>query len=332
MTQSTRATISIVIPVYNGAEYLAGALRCCLEQSEAPHEVIVVDDGSTDETPRMLAKFARDPLVRILTQANAGISAARNAGIAAASGSYVAFLDADDELEPDALARYMVALEVRPEADILFSDYWLSDVAGARRSIHAALGGTVGIPGLLPGQDGVGLLGEKFGKAYGEHAVSQTYVHTSAILIRRSLLESLGGFDPDLVIGEDYDLWRRCFAGGTAAVLTSGPISTYFRWRGSVEKYERACQRSIQRLEGRLQALPPFSRERRRIRFSIAKEYLILLHGLGMQRSSRRLTLPVLLRSIIAYPHGRHIRYCAMMLVPRSALAVLHRLRSRSAG
>lgn len=96
--------VSVVIPVYNTASYVEEAVRSILRQSLREIELIVIDDGSTDDSPAILARLAReDSRIRIHTQSNRGLSAARNAGIARAGGRYLYFMDSDDLLEPDAL-------------------------------------------------------------------------------------------------------------------------------------------------------------------------------------------------------------------------------------
>ena len=105
----TLPTISVVIPCYNQARYLADAIRSVREQTHQPIECIVVDDGSTDRTSEVAAELG----ARVLHQPNGGVSAARNAGLSAARGELVVFLDADDVLLRDALARGATALVTR---------------------------------------------------------------------------------------------------------------------------------------------------------------------------------------------------------------------------
>src|SRR5205823_6629289 len=105
--------VSVVIPTYNYGRFVGQAVQSVLDQTVAPHEVIVVDDGSTDDTPSVLAQFGSN--VRLLHQHRRGPSAARNAGIAASCRDLVAFLDADDWWEPGKLARQVEEMERRPE-------------------------------------------------------------------------------------------------------------------------------------------------------------------------------------------------------------------------
>ena len=129
----TAPLVSCVIPVHNGASYLDATLATVFSQTYRPLEVIVVDDGSTDTS----AEVARRYGVKLVQQAQGGQAAARNAGIQAASGDYLAFLDADDLWHPGKLTRQMARFEARPELDIsvtLIQNFW---GAGAGRGGRA---------------------------------------------------------------------------------------------------------------------------------------------------------------------------------------------------
>ena len=112
---------SVIIPVYNGAATLSHAVESVQKQTWPAHEIIVVDDGSSDDTPRIARGF--DASVRYLRQANAGVSAARNAGVQLASGDWLAFLDADDWYYPDRLRLHAEWIMSDPELDFLTGDY-----------------------------------------------------------------------------------------------------------------------------------------------------------------------------------------------------------------
>jgi glycosyltransferase involved in cell wall biosynthesis len=109
--------ISVVVPVFNGAPFLAGALASVATQGCRPREVIVIDDGSTDGSHAIAEAWG--PPMRVFRQANAGPAAARNRGIEQATGRYLAFLDADDLWPRDKLARQLAVLETRPELDMI---------------------------------------------------------------------------------------------------------------------------------------------------------------------------------------------------------------------
>ena len=113
------ALVSVVVPVFNGARYLTEALTSILEQTHRGLEAIVVDDGSTDASAA-LARSLADPRVRVLSQLRQGPGAARNHGVAQATGHYLAFLDADDTWEPRKTERQLAALAADPGLDMVF--------------------------------------------------------------------------------------------------------------------------------------------------------------------------------------------------------------------
>ncbi len=119
---SALSRISVVVPLYNKEKYVVRAVESALSQGEAVHEVIVVDDGSTDDGPALLASIA-DTRVRLIRQPNGGVSAARNTGIEAASGEYVAFLDADDAWLPGYVDELQALMRQFPQAGLVATSY-----------------------------------------------------------------------------------------------------------------------------------------------------------------------------------------------------------------
>jgi glycosyltransferase involved in cell wall biosynthesis len=122
--------VSCIIPVFNGELYLREALESVFEQTYRTTEVVVVDDGSTDETPNIAASF--QSRVTYIRQDNQGPATARNTAIRAARGEFIAFLDCDDLWEPEKLARQIDRLKQQPEIDLLFTQFqhfWVSDLA-----------------------------------------------------------------------------------------------------------------------------------------------------------------------------------------------------------
>jgi glycosyltransferase involved in cell wall biosynthesis len=283
-------TISVIIPVFNCAKYVGAALRSCIEQIDTSDEIIVVDDGSVDGTAEVLQGFDTHPRVRVQHQTNRGVSAARNAGVRASTGTFAVFLDADDELLGHALQQRRRAIISHPDVDVFLSDYWISDAPGLKRSAHRALDVDSMLAAYADSAGGDTIsLGSGFAEAYATSKVAHSLVHTSGITIRRTLFDRTGGFAPELRIAEDYDLWSRCFAIGRVALLTGEPQSVYFRWRGSIEKYEAACQDSVRRLRGASEIARPFSPGWHRIRRQMAYEYLTLIYWLGVESA----TVPV---------------------------------------
>ena len=121
-------SVSLVIATFNHARLLAEAIDSALSQTLDPVDVVVVDDGSTDDTPAVLARY--DARIRVLRQPNRGLAAARNAGLAATRGTYVAFLDADDVLAPAKLAEQVAVLERAPTVGWTYCDVLIETEIG----------------------------------------------------------------------------------------------------------------------------------------------------------------------------------------------------------
>jgi glycosyltransferase involved in cell wall biosynthesis len=185
----------VVIPTHNRGAIVERGLRSVLAQSVAALEVIVVDDASTDDTAGRLRPYA-GPRVRVLRVAErGGGSRARNLGIDAARGDWVAFLDSDDEWRPTKLERQLARLSA-PDGPGL-------SVVYCRRIMHDHLGGRE-IPVLSPLREG-----DVF-----RDLVTGWEVSTSQVMVARSALAEVGGFDPALPGSQDYDLWLRLAMAG----------------------------------------------------------------------------------------------------------------------
>jgi glycosyltransferase involved in cell wall biosynthesis len=185
--------VSVVIPTYNRARVVGDAVRSALEQTAPPAEVVVVDDGSTDDTPAVLAGFG--PRVRVVRQENAGVSAARNRGIGAATARWVAFLDSDDVWRPEKLAFQSADLAAHPDA--------VAHVCGI--SFESAAGAVTTSPAT--GADAVRL-------ARPLSVVLRSKAWIQATMIRRDVLADCGLFDVGKRIYEDFDLLSRAALKG----------------------------------------------------------------------------------------------------------------------
>jgi glycosyltransferase involved in cell wall biosynthesis len=182
-------SVSVVIPAYNHARYLAEAIDSALGQTLPAADVVVVDDGSTDDTPRVLAAY-RDS-VHIVRQANRGVSAARNAGAALARGDLLAFLDADDVWLPEKLEAQAARFAADPELGLVHCAVEEIDAEG--RSLRTRTDGMDGrvAEEMLLFQRAVILGGG------------------SAAVVTRARFEELGGFDESLGTSADWDLHHR---------------------------------------------------------------------------------------------------------------------------
>lgn len=180
--------VSIVVPAYNAAGTIACTLDSVLAQSHAAWHAVVVDDGSTDETGRIVAEYAlRDPRITLVRQANGGESAARNAGIAQAAFEWLLFLDADDWIAPAYLARMTDALRAEPLLDAVHCGYTRVAADGSQ-SVE---------PYEPPTGDLFPVLARR--SAFPVHAC----------VVRTALVRDVGLFDTTLKTSPDWDLWQR---------------------------------------------------------------------------------------------------------------------------
>jgi glycosyltransferase involved in cell wall biosynthesis len=209
-TQRPRFSVSVVIPTYNRAQYIAEAVESALDQTRPADEIIVVDDGSTDDTAQVLARFCEP--VRVVCQENRGRSAARNRGLEEARGDAIVFLDSDDLLAPGSLERRAAILESSPDVDVAYGDMFIIDGAGRRVGVHREY-----MPGDRPSGDIFAAL------------ALRCFILMPA-MIRRTALEDLR-FDESLAQCEDYDLWRRLAARSRYAWIDE-PVG-YYRLHGS---------------------------------------------------------------------------------------------------
>lgn len=197
--------VSVVIPTYNRRQFVPAAIDSVLAQSFRDFEIIVVDDGSSDGTAELLARDY--PAIRtIVLPANGGRSMARNVGWAMARGDYVAFLDSDDLWQPDKLAR-QVPLFADPQVVLVHGWVGKVDIAGRPLTTETAA------------------LEREFALAarrgYGYGGITRTWcrMYTSAVVLRRPLLQTTGGFDPRLSNFEDWDMLWRVARSGTVATV-----------------------------------------------------------------------------------------------------------------
>ncbi len=195
----TGALVSVVVPAYNADWCVVRAVDSVLKQSFQDFELIVVNDGSTDRTAEVLAGYGER--LRVVDQPNGGLSSARNAGIAAAGGRYVAFLDADDWWLPEKLARQVACMEARPELVFCSTTTLVRTPAGEP---------------LPDWRCGAGA-GTHLERIFGANA--HVAGSGSAVLARRDAFARVGGFDEGLRSLEDIDMWMRLATLGDYACI-----------------------------------------------------------------------------------------------------------------
>jgi glycosyltransferase involved in cell wall biosynthesis len=199
---SALPSVSIVITAYNQAQFLAEAIESCVSQS-VPSSIFLVNDGSTDNTTEIAKQFSS---ICVITQARKGLSAARNVGLAAASGKFLIFLDADDRLLPDAISRNLLCFESHLDAGLVYGAFRTIDVSGKVLN-------TLPIQDLGPDPYRTLLSGNRIG------------MHGTVMYKRDCLLE-IGGFDTSLRACEDFDVYLR-MARRFPIAHTGGLIAEY---------------------------------------------------------------------------------------------------------
>lgn len=223
----SRPLVSVITPTFNYGALIGETLDSLRRQTLADWECVVVDDGSTDDTAEVVARFARDDArFRYVRQANRRQAAAKNAGLAATAGRYVQFLDADDLIEPRKFERQVEYLERHPEVDILYGGvrYFRTDRPGER--LRSMCGED---RPWMPETSGRG-------RDVLSALVENNIMVINAPLVRRGVIESVGPFDERLPPAEDWDYWVRCAAAGahfrhedlagTLALVRAHPLSS----------------------------------------------------------------------------------------------------------
>ena len=218
----TKPTFSVIIPVYNGAGTIQQAIQSVLDQNYPAHELIVVDDGSTDSTADEVAVFG--DRIRYLYQENAGVSAARNAGAQAATGEWLAFLDADDWYYPDRLRWHAELIQKDPDLDFLTGDQEYRRIDGSliRKSMESTV---VGVQLLQKARGKLEMImeGNKIGLFVEEH-----FGDTPTLSLRRNTFLELGGYPIGFNVCEDVNFLIRLCAHSKRIGVICRPMAVYY--------------------------------------------------------------------------------------------------------
>lgn len=197
--------VSVIIPTYNRSKLLRLTIESVLAQTYPNIEIIVVDDGSTDDTATVVAQYAERGQVTYIKQANQGVAAARNTGIRVASGEYLNFLDHDDLFVPTKIERQVQVLDSQPDISFVYCRYDYIDEGGSL--LHRMR--------VLPE-------GEVL-----KELVCTCFVWSGAPLLRRRCLDQVGMFDTELTGADDWDMWLRIARAGYQFACIQEPLGAY---------------------------------------------------------------------------------------------------------
>jgi len=228
--------VSVIIPAYNAMTYLPATLESLLEQTFTDFEVLVINDGSSDNTAAWVTQ-SQDRRVQLISQANQGMCVARNRGIALAQGEYIAFLDADDLWHPTKLAKQVRCLNEHPEVGLVYT--WTASIDRE---------------------------GKPTGRIFASHAEGDVWQELvqhnitesgSSPMVRRCCFETVGVFDPDLPHAGDWDMCLRIAARYPFGVIKE-PLVYYRQYSNSMSKNWQRVEKCFNTvLEKAFQSTPP---------------------------------------------------------------------------
>ena len=201
--------VSVIIPTYNCAQYLPGAIESVIAQTFRDYELIVVDDGSTDETAEVIKKYG--DRIKYLYQENSGPGAAKNLGIKASGGSFVATLDADDRWQPQKIEIQYEYMRCHPEVGLVYANCSTFNKQGI-------------VTEAYDGKHRIVYQGDIFDKL-----IVKNFIASITIMVRKECLDKVGLFPEDFMISEDWHLWLRIAKNYPIGYIDQ-PLAMY-RWQ-----------------------------------------------------------------------------------------------------
>lgn len=258
--------VSVIIPTYNSARFITATLDSVLGQSFRDFEIIVVDDGSTDNTREVVRPYLNS--IDYIYQQNSERSVARNNALSRARGEYIAFLDSDDLWTPEKLARQVAVLDDHPQVSLVFTQARYVDEGGKPVSFAGQ---------TIDGQPGKELVIVD----YSIPLLSSNVIAGggSAAMTRRRLLEEVGNFDLDLVQSEDWDMWVRLARLGPFAYIPE-PLTSYrvYGWKKLLSRQmdEESIQQHMRILDKNLAGWQGDPQEKLRLRNDALRFALVL--------------------------------------------------------
>ncbi len=220
MTTPNKGKVSVIIPSFNGRAYIEEAVRSAVNQTYKNTEIIVIDDGSTDDTREIIQNIQKEhPHITYLYQENAGLSAARNTGIKNASGEYIALLDSDDMFLPEKLEKQVAYLQKHPECDVVYCGIW-HFYEHTPHEMHDLQYQYYSKEQVLP------------------QLLKKNFINPLSIVARKNVFEKYGAFDLSFKKSEDWECWLRWAYAGVRIHFIAEKLAKY-RMRTSSLSYSR---------------------------------------------------------------------------------------------
>ena len=293
MPEPADPRFAVIIPAFNASATLRQAVDSVLAQTYAPHEIIVIDDGSTDTTAEVARSYGTR--VTLISQGNSGVSAARNAGASAASAEWLCFLDADDWYYPERLAAYAAMIREVPDLDFLTGDFDYVDAQGnhLRRSMESMPAGQAMLARAREGR--AVMEGEVLGDFIGAH-----FGDTHTLTVPRASFLALGGYPTGFAVCEDVNFLIRLCARSRRVGVVCTPTAAYRIHGNSATRSDplRAQQQTLLALKALVPQLKQSpSAIRRGLRDAIRHARLDLaqcLLRMGHRRDAVAAALPLL--------------------------------------
>lgn len=267
-------SVSIIIPLYNRKELLCRALRSVLNQTILPLEILICDDGSTDNPQSIMSDFAKSavPIIWLENKECHGVSHARNQGIAAAKGDFIAFLDSDDEWLPKKLELQLAFFKENPQFNIIHGEeIWIRN--GVR---------------VNPCKRFIKTGGNIFNRS-----LDFSLIAPSAVMAKREIFDKCGIFDENLPVCEDYDLWLRIMLAGEEFGFISTPLVTrYAGHAGQLStRYEAMDRFRAESLYKLLQMTNIPTDKRKKMQKTLHQKAQILLKGAEKRNNNDNIKL-----------------------------------------
>ncbi len=311
--------VSVVIPAYNAARFLPQAIAGLRAQTRPVDEILIVDDGSKDDTAQVVAGLGEG--ITYIRQDNAGVSAARNKGIAEATGDLVAFLDADDFWLPEKLEKQLAVFRRHPGVGLVASDR--CDVDAEDHVLLASLFERQGLAGEFRN-----LAGAPLPQAL-SRLVRTNFLPTSSVMVRKAALDDVGVFETAIRYGEDLELWARIAAKYGVVCLPEVLVRYRLHDSNATQHTERLLRDMVRVMERiRDWGRPQLKNEGVEADALVANALWELGYWYFQSEQPDRARAPML-ASLKARPGARALAYACLSLLPGGAIRSLREFKRR---